>query len=200
MENEIFRRPLKRKSPRVAAGVMASQLVPIRPGMQAQIVEEMVSEALARTGARSLEELRAKMKVEGKVARQLRRQVVPRLVDPRWREVQMVTEKEKVAAEEKELPASVQLAIRNVQKAVTRARTAFFPMELRAEMRARQALIDGIDKAVAKLKAIAQQMGVSERHPAVKAAIDDAMQERYKQQDRVLALQQMMGRYEEERR
>jgi hypothetical protein len=165
--------------------------------MQATIQEELIAEALARTGAKSLDELIARAQTEGKIAKQFRIQVIPRPTVESPRRVAMIMQQGKAAVIEPELPSSVETALRNLDKVLTRVRTTPILTELRSELRARQRFIEMIDRAVERLKAVAQTMGVSIEHTRIRAALTEAEQERRKQLDRVLTLQQMLEEAEE---
>lgn len=196
-QQDIFRRPIQRKKPTKGARILASWLVPGRTDMQATIQEELIAEALARTGAKSLEELIARAQTEGKIAKQFRIQVIPRPTVESPRRVAMIMQQGKAAVIEPELPSSVETALRNLDKVLTRVRTTPILTELRSELRARQRFIEMIDRAVERLKAVAQTMGVSIEHTRIRAALTEAEQERRKQLDRVLTLQQMLEEAEE---
>ncbi|MFN3421608.1 MAG: hypothetical protein ACK40X_07795 [Armatimonadota bacterium] len=199
-EQEIFRQPLKRKRQPRGARILASMLVPGRPAAQAVVQEEMVLEALARSGARSLEELVAKAKTEQKIARQLRVQIIPRPTVEPPRRIEMIERERTRQVSREELPSSLQLAIRTLDRYLMSLQRPIVLTELRAEKRFWEHAIDRIDVLVEKVKAIAQQLGVSLDTQAIRDALSRADTARKRALDRILTIEQHLEEIERKRR
>ncbi|MFN3420882.1 MAG: hypothetical protein ACK40X_04055 [Armatimonadota bacterium] len=199
-EQEIFRQPLKRKRPPQGARVLASMLVPGRPSPQAVVQEELIMEALARSGARSLEELVAKARTEQKIARQLRVQIIPRPTVEPPRRVEMIEREQARQVGREELPSSLQLAIRTLDRYLMSLQRPVVLTELRAEKRFWEHAIDRIDTLVARVKAVAQMLGVSLDVQAVRDALSRADATRRRALDRILTIEQSLEEIERKRR
>ena len=189
-QQDIFRRPIQRKKPPKGARVLASILVPGRPSPQATIQEELIAETLARTGARSLEELIQRRKINETVAKQLRIQTIPRpTVEPPVR-LHLIRQQLMQLEPIESLPASIQNTIRYIYRTITRIQRGITPMSLQAELKLRQNQLETLDRYTDELKALVKQFNIRLDHPVVSAALNNASEQRVKLLDRIITLQQ----------
>lgn len=191
-QTEVLRHPLKRPTKRAQMRMLASMITTTREPIQLTVMEEMITEALARTGAKSFEELVRRMEAEGKIWKGLRMQPIPRptVETPRRSELiqQAITQQETIES----LPSAVQIAIRNIMKYITKIERAIIALSLQSELKWRQHNVEQLDKLVDTLKSVCAQLGVKLTHSAVAAALSAAADARLKQIDRILTLRQQI--------
>jgi len=192
MEQELFRQPIKRKSPRRKLGSVPSILAPQIQRAAPTEVEQVAQQALAGASEFWQERFMAEAEKVTKEAALQRRQPVPRptVESPRAERFRVLYPIERPTVNE--MPASVRVAVDALKKELERQRLEVVLAELRAELKARQNQLDRLLRKMERVRAVAAAMGYDITGTEAETVLRQAERRVYELKDRILTLQQLI--------